>query len=197
MDIAVIMIVYIHGASATGSSFNYIREHLAYGNEYLVEYDSGHGFANNLELMKRQLRGPEKIFFVCHSLGGVYALHLYEALKKQVCGAVTISTPYGGAETADYAKYFLPFSKLLRDIGTKSLPIKHAQNITLECPWTNIVTTHGSCPWMLHENDGVVTVKSQKCRQDMELIELDTNHYEVVLSLETVNIIKDRMDVLK
>lgn len=190
-------IVYIHGASATSDSFNYIRQHLGILDEHMIEYNSDNGFHNNLESMKHQLKDFEDIFFICHSLGGIYALHLTEYLDDRVVGACTISTPYGGAESADYTKYFLPFSRLLRDIGPRSEPIRVASNIKLSCPWTNIVTTRGSSPWIIHDNDGVVTVKSMKCRDDMNLVELDINHYEVVLSPDTVNIIKEKLKEIK
>jgi pimeloyl-ACP methyl ester carboxylesterase len=190
-------IVYIHGASATSDSFNYIRQHLGMQDEYIIEYDSDNGFHNNLECMKHQLKDLKDIFFVCHSLGGIYALHLTEYLNERVVGACTISTPYGGAESADYTKYFLPFSRLLRDIGPRSDPIRVANNIKLSCPWTNIVTIRGSSPWIIHDNDGVVTVKSMKCRDDMDFVELDINHYEVVLSPDTVKIIKEKIKEIK
>jgi hypothetical protein len=46
---------------------------------------------------------------------------------------------------------------------------------------------------MVQPNDGVVTIASQKHHDDMELIEIDYNHYEVVLSEKVINIIKDRI----
>jgi pimeloyl-ACP methyl ester carboxylesterase len=189
-------LVYIHGASATGESFNYIRHHIK-RDDVIVEYDSARGFENNLNQITQDLAGYERMFFVCHSLGGIYAVHLLNRLRQQVAGAVTISTPYGGAESADYAKYFLPFSKLLRDIGPNSLPVRSSRDIIIDRPWTNIVTTRGNSPWILHANDGVVTVNSQSCRTDMSLIELDINHYEVVLNQDTINIIKTKLKEVK
>ena len=50
----------------------------------------------------------------------------------------------------------------------------------------------------MHEhNDGVVTIRSQKHHEDMELIEIDYNHYEVVLSEQVVGLIKERMNAVK
>jgi hypothetical protein len=46
----------------------------------------------------------------------------------------------------------------------------------------------------MHEpNDGVVTISSQKHHADMELVEVEYNHYEVVLSDEVVGLIKERV----
>ena len=102
-------LVYIHGASATSDSFNYIRSKIGDGID--INYDSRNGFENNLEDIKAQLKGVKDMTFIAHSLGGIYSLHIANAMPEQVKGAVTLSTPYGGAEVADYAKFFLPFSR--------------------------------------------------------------------------------------
>jgi pimeloyl-ACP methyl ester carboxylesterase len=184
-------LVYIHGASATSESFNYIRGKLGVGID--INYDSRNGFENNLTEMQVALKGYGNMFFIAHSLGGIYALHLANALPDAVKGAVTLSTPYGGAEVAEYAKYFLPFSRLMRDIGPNSWAFKQADKIKIQHPWTNVVTVKGQSPFMLAHNDGVVTVASQKHHDDMELVEVDYNHYEVVLAEPVVDIIKERV----
>lgn len=185
------LLVYIHGASATSESFNYIRQHIK-GNELLINYDSRNGFEKNLENMRALLSAQKDMFFICHSLGGIYALHLANEFPDRVLGAVTLSTPYGGAEVADVAKYFLPYSRLLKDIGPTSWAMKAARSITIDKSWTNIVTTQGSAPWIPAPNDGVVTISSQRKREDiMELIELDCNHYEVVLNNMVVAVINN------
>jgi pimeloyl-ACP methyl ester carboxylesterase len=185
------ILVYIHGASATSESFNYIRSKL--GNGIDINYDSRNGFENNLNDMIKQLADVKEIAFVAHSLGGIYALHIANTIPDQVVGAVTLSTPYGGAEVADYVQYFLPFSRLMRDIGPSSWAMKQANKIKIQHPWTNIVTTAGKSPFMLEANDGVVTISSQRHHEDMELVEIDYNHYEVVLSDEVVKLIKERI----
>ena len=184
-------LVYIHGASATSESFNYIRSKLGKGID--INYDSRNGFENNLKEMQDQLAGVDNIAFIAHSLGGVYSLHLANAIPEQVKGAVTLSTPYGGAEVAEFAKYFLPFSRLMRDIGPSSWAMKQADKIMIQHPWTNIVTVKGQSPFLLEHNDGVVTIASQKHHKEMELVEVDYNHYEVVLSDEVVKLIKERV----
>ena len=47
-------LVYIHGASATSESFNYIRSKMG-GRDMTVDYDSRNGFENNLEAIKEQI----------------------------------------------------------------------------------------------------------------------------------------------
>jgi len=184
-------LVYIHGASATSESFNYIRSKI--GDGIAINYDSRNGFENNLADMIEQLKDVKEMAFIAHSLGGIYSLHLANAMPKQVVGAVTLSTPYGGAEVAEFAKFFLPFSRLMRDIGPNSWAFKQADKIKIQHPWTNVVTVKGQSPFMHEPNDGVVTISSMKHHSDMELVEVDYNHYEVVLSDQIVDIIKERI----
>ena len=188
-------LVYIHGASATSESFNYIRSKI--GDGISINYDSRNGFENNLNEMKEQLSKVKDAFFIAHSLGGIYSLHLANAMPKQVKGAVTLSTPYGGAEVAEFAKFFLPFSRLMRDIGPSSWAMRQADKIKIQHPWTNVVTVKGQSPFMAEANDGVVTISSMKHHDDMELVEVDYNHYEVVLSDQIVDIIRERTDKFK
>lgn len=189
------LIIYIHGATATSESFNYIREHVG-GNDMVLNYDSADGFRNNFESFKDSIKDLDNIFFIAHSLGGIYALHLANAFPEKVIGAVTLSTPYGGSREADYAKYFVPFSRLMRDIGPHSEPMRLAAKIKITHPWTNVVTTKGSSPFILEQNDGIVTLNSMRHHSDdMELIEIDYNHYEVVMSPRTVDIIKTKMRI--
>jgi pimeloyl-ACP methyl ester carboxylesterase len=189
-------LVYIHGASATSESFNYIRSKIG-GKDMIVNYDSRNGFENNLSAIQEQIGKTKDVFFVAHSLGGIYSLHLANAIPDQVLGAVTLSTPYGGAEVAEFAKFFLPFSRLMRDIGPSSWAMKEARNIKIQHPWTNVVTVKGQSPFMHEANDGVVTIDSMKHHDDMELVEVDYNHYEVVLSDQIVDIIKERIKKFK
>jgi pimeloyl-ACP methyl ester carboxylesterase len=188
-------LVYIHGASATSESFNYIRSKIGDGID--INYDSRNGFEKNLNEMIEQLKDVKDIAFVAHSLGGIYSLHIANAMPEQVKGAVTLSTPYGGAEVAEFAKFFLPFSRLMRDIGPSSWVMRQADKIKIQHPWTNVVTVQGQSPFIVEPNDGVVTIASMKHHDDMELVEVDYNHYEVVLSDKIVGIIKERIKKFK
>ena len=186
--------VYIHGATATAQSFNYIRNSIK-GQDLLLEYDSENGFQNNLDQMSETIaqHPAENLFFIGHSLGGIYALSLAEIFSKRVLGGVTISTPYGGSEVAPFLKYFVPFNRLLKEIGPTSPPIVHAAEIELLVPWCNIVTTRGNSPWIAAPNDGVVTVESQRKHLGFDYIDVAANHYEVLMDPETVLIVKARI----
>ena len=118
--------------------------------------------------------------------------------KEKTIGGISLSTPYGGSKEADFAKYFLPFNKLMKDIGSMRGPLFESRYISTPKNWTNVVTTVGASPWIHDENDGVVTLESMKFREDFELIEVDLNHYEVIISDKVVKIILDKINkVLK
>jgi hypothetical protein len=72
--------------------------------------------------------------------------------------------------------------------------MREANKIQVQHPWCNIVTTQGDTPWVMGKNDGVVTIASQKHHgKDMDLVEVEYNHYEVVLSNRVIQIIQERL----
>jgi pimeloyl-ACP methyl ester carboxylesterase len=190
-------IVYIHGNAATTESFNFIRMQLTGYNDILLEYDSADGFYNNYKGMRERLDSVDDIFFIAHSLGGIYALHLANELSDIVLGAVTISTPYGGSKAAQFAQYLLPFNQVLHDIQPHSPPIANGHDFTISRSWTNIVTTGGHSSLMTAANDGVVTQDSMCYRQDITLIDVESNHPEVLQSHEAVGIIRKVINGLR
>lgn len=190
------MIVYIHGASATAESFTHIRQYVRDEfdePEMVLEYKSSNGFENNLAEMKGKLDDAERLFFISHSLGGIYSLYLANHYKETTRGGVSLSTPYGGSKEADFARYFLPFNKLMRDVGAISGPLVDSRQLQAPPNWTQIVTTTGQSPWIHEPNDGVVTLESMRYREDFEIIEVPLNHYEVVISDKVVKMIIDRI----
>lgn len=186
-------LVYIHGNHATADSFNFIRSNLPGHNDILLEYDSSHGFYTNHATMLERLDGLDDVFFVAHSLGGIHALHLADELGNRVIGGVTLSTPYGGSEAAEMVACLLPFSQVLKDIRPRSAPIVAGRDISLSVPWTNLVSTSGSSPFMLAANDGVVTLGSMRHRSDIQLIDIECNHFEIVLNQKAVALIEQEI----
>ena len=183
-------LVYIHGNHATADSFNFIRGKLSGHNDILLEYDSNQGFYSNHAHMLERLQGIDDMFFVAHSLGGIHALHLAQELGRSVIGGVTLSTPYGGSEAAEMVACLLPFSQVLKDIRPRSEPIMAGHGIALSVPWTNLVSTSGSSPFMFSANDGVVTLGSMRHRSDIGLVDIDCNHFDIVLNEKAVTVIE-------
>jgi predicted alpha/beta hydrolase family esterase len=188
-------IVFIHGACATPTSFNYIEPQLdnRFERSYL-KYDSENGFYNNLyQIVKRTQY--EDIFFVSHSLGGLYALHLADHFADVVRGSVSISSPFNGSDSAVMLNMIKP-CQLYRDISPYSYMVNNSNKLKIRCPWTQIVTVGGGSHLINTENDGVVTKKSMTHRSDMDFIEVDSGHYEIMLRKETVDIINYKLSLV-
>lgn len=184
-------VVYIHGANQSSLCWTYLREKNNFDKEVLVNYNSTKSFYNNLENIKNDLDPQEPVFLIGHSLGGIYALHLLKHCN--VIGAVSISTPFRGSSAADWAKYIVPQYQLFRDVGRKSKPIVDSHNIVINVPWTQIVSTTGTVPYLNGENDGVCTVASMEYRKNnMQCVRIPATHYEVMVSDRVVEIIKER-----
>ena len=186
-----IFVIWIHGANQSGLSFQYLRSLTRFKNELVVEYDTSNKFFDNLEMLSnkiKEVRGP--YFVIGHSLGGLYALHLTKHID--IAGAVSISTPFAGSWTADWARFFVPTYQLFREVGRRSIPVKESQDINLKVEWTQIVSTKGNVPYHGGPNDGVCTIKSMKSRKDMELIEVPHTHFEVMCSDLVAEVILDR-----
>lgn len=190
-------LVYIHGNHATADSFNFIRSKLSGHNDILLEYDSAHGFYSNHARMLERLADMPDLFFIAHSLGGIHALHLAAELGEQVLGGVTMSTPYGGSEAAEMVACLLPFSQVLKDIRPRSAPILEGKQIALNVPWTNLVSTAGASPFMLAANDGVVTQDSMRHRDDIQLVDIACNHFEIVLNQDALAVIQREIAQVK
>ena len=183
-----INVIWCHGANQTSLSFKYLQDKTQFSNEIMVNYSSMNRFYDNLEMIADTCKGKGPHFVIGHSMGGLYALHLTKYVRV-VCG-VSISTPFRGSSTADWAKYIVPSYPLFRDIGRKSDPIREANEMQLQIPWTQIVTTTGSVPYHNGPNDGVCTLASMTHRGDMEHIEVAHTHYETMCSDNVAEIIK-------
>jgi pimeloyl-ACP methyl ester carboxylesterase len=191
-------LIYIHGANSTPNAFNFIRqnvEELEDVETHLFEYDSNDRFIDNLYDMKLIVGGLDDVFFVSHSLGGLFALYLANEYPEQVLGAVTLSTPYGGSAPATTLKYLMPKHQLLKDIDPYGSVIRDAARLKIMHPWLNIVTTKGHSMMMNEPNDGVVTMASMMTNKNMELIKVPSNHYEVLVNYDVVRIIEQRMKI--
>jgi pimeloyl-ACP methyl ester carboxylesterase len=190
-------IVYIHGNRQSADTFNFIRTQITGYHEVVLSYDSADGFYNNHQAMLAQLEGLDNLFFIAHSLGGIHAMHLANELSDKVLGGVTLSTPYGGSEAARVIKYLMPFNQVLKDIHPLSAPIMEARRFEIQHPWTNLVSIGGDSRLMLAANDGVVTQNSMRARDDINLIDVESNHFEIVLNPETVDLIKNAIEEIE
>ena len=186
-DVEDINVIWLHGANQTSLSFRYLQTKTQFSKEIMINYSSMDKFYDNLDMITEQCQNRGPHFVIGHSMGGLYALHLTKYLR--IIGGVSISTPFRGSSTADWAKYIVPSYPLFRDIGKRSDPIKQANEIELNIPWTQIVSTAGSVPYHNGPNDGVVTIASMTHRTDMEFVEVPHTHYETMVSDSVADLI--------
>ena len=180
-------VVWLHGANQTDLSFAYLRSVCNFKREIAINYSSMDRFYVNLDRIVSEVKDAGPLFVVGHSLGGLYGLHLTQHVD--VVAGISLSTPFRGSSAADWAKYIVPSYPLFRDIGRKSPPVQEAERITLDIPWTQVVSTSGSVPYLEGPNDGVVTVASMRHRTDVNYVEVPHTHYEIVCSPRVVDII--------
>lgn len=181
-------IILIHGANASPMSFNYIKARLPTAEYHVVDYSTVDGFYPNLEKMVDQLKGDNKYYVLSHSMGGIYAMHLTQYINIQ--RSISVSTPFEGLGIADWAKYMMPNYQLFKDVSLRAMPITQLKDIKIKMPWTQVVTTRGSVPWVKDPNDGVVTIASMSTRKDIDYVYIKESHNEIMMSDELVEIVK-------
>jgi hypothetical protein len=183
-------LVLIHGATASSNSFNYLLAQSNFQSIIAINYSSQKSFKYNLYEISNQIDKKLPCFVVAHSLGGIYAVHLSKT--HNIYGAVTISTPYGGSEISTLMAWMMPRTQLYKDINPYSRCIYESKRILINVPWTQIITTRGHNLWSSAPNDGVVTIRSMNCRNDMNHIYLNYTHNEVMQAPEMVEIVNNR-----
>lgn len=186
-------IVYIHGATASERSFAYIQKSFRAKDPIYLNYEKDTTARDNLSAMKIELlKHDEPLFIIAHSMGGLYATYLQEEFSN-IKGVVSLATPFNGSEIAMWGAMLNPSYQLFQDITTHSSFITNSRKIKIKVPWLQVVTTIGDVPWISGKNDGIVTYSSMTCRDDIDYIEIDRNHYEVVLSKRVINLIKEKL----
>lgn len=189
---------FIHGANASPTSFSYIKDHLQRDpslNEYSfvdITYDCQENLASIVKTIAEKAPRDRQFYLVGHSLGGVLATATAQRIKHfdlpvSLRGVFTMSSPFGGSESADYLKWLYPNYHLFRSISTQSRIIKDLKSVGAVVPTLSLVTTSGNNPLFPTANDGVVTVASQRSLSKTKYIEVPYNHFEVLVSKDTID----------
>ena len=180
-------VLYLHGFNSSGMVFNHIISQIQDHVPIVAEYDStlsldcAHNAIKHEELSK-------KYFIVAHSLGGILA-HRIACEDNNVAGIVTLSSPFGGHNAAAFLRFAFPKLRVMKDLAPYSNSVEFSRRIIPPCRWLNVVTTGGGLPFMADANDGVVSVKSQRCVKPTDELILSTNHFEVVQHPAVINAI--------
>ncbi len=189
---------FLHGANATPASFNYIKESLRQDPEFDeciftdITYDCQENLVSVITVLALSAPSDRQLYLVGHSLGGVLAVAISQRIKHfempvTIRGIVTMSSPFGGSETADYLRWLYPHYHLFKSVSTQNRMILDLKAVGAVVPTLSIVTTSGNNPLSSTANDGIVTIISQRSLPNAKYIEVPHNHFEVLVSPGTVD----------
>lgn len=188
-------IVYVHGASSTPTSFNYIAQNLPEHERLDFSYDTLKELEKTVYKLYDYLPEDEHCV-VTHSMGGIVGvattyLNQSKGNKKKILKMLNISTPFSGSKMANYLKWMYPKYGLFDNVSTNNPVILTIQERGAIIPTLNIITKGGESPIMQEENDGVVSVSSQLALRNCSKIMIDLNHFEVLMDSKTIKAIKE------
>lgn len=182
-------IVYIHGAFSSGTSFQRIKEAMPEHHAWFPQYDVSQPLDDIIQAVDDIVSNiGSDVHIVSHSLGGVVGVGVAH-LNPAVRSVLTMSSPFGGSRIANTLKWFNSH-QLYRTL-TSSNQILHAIKKPLAVPLRSIITTVGNNPMMFEKNDGVVSLKSQNTLPYGEKFSVPLNHFEVLLSNISNDLIRD------
>lgn len=183
-------VIYIHGANASPSSFNYLCQVLPPHIMSFVNYATFDRAVDVIARVAQEIEDlGEKVYLVGHSLGGVISVNISYATTL-IEKIVTISSPHGGSEFAQRLRWFHPRYPMLREISPNGDVIAPIAKRGAVVPTMCVVSKAGSTPLFNEANDGVITVDSQLVLNNAEFCELELNHFETLLSTQTADIIE-------
>ena len=178
-------VVFIHGLGASPTSFAHLALHAP--GCVLARYDSHMPIKTSIEQVRHQLPQEENIL-IGHSLGGIIAVHL--AYTMPVSHVVTMSSPLGGSKPARWLKWVMFGMGVFSDLTPESALI-HQLQTPPPCPVLSLTSTSGGMPTLFgEENDGTVTLSSQRALPYAAHRDICANHMEILLHPDTVNLVK-------
>lgn len=192
---------FIPGANATPTSFKYIKEHIENDPEFNefnlidISYNCQENLVKIVEVLALSAPKNRPLYIIGHSLGGVLATAISQRIKHfslpaTVNGIISLSSPFGGSESANYLRWMYPSYHLFKSISTNNRMITDLQSVGAVVPTLSLVTSSGNNPLFSAANDGVVTVNSQRSLTGVNYVELPYNHFEILLAQETIDHIK-------
>lgn len=179
-------VAYIHGLNSSFRSFAYLTQNLPDHNIVKVDYNSHQPLPESIAQVSRQLPKSGELILVGHSLGGLISTLLVSSDPARFISLVTISSPLGGSKAARYMQYMPGHPPVLEHIVPTSVFIRQLAGFQTEIPTLSVISTGGHLPTTNEPNDSVVTVVSQKALLFGKKIEVNANHFEVLMHEKTL-----------
>jgi pimeloyl-ACP methyl ester carboxylesterase len=179
-------IYYIHGFNSSHRSFTYLESLIASEPVKKIDYDSRKSLEEIVAQVLKQLPKDKPITLVGHSLGGVVALLLAGRKSVQAERVITISSPLGGSKAAVFARWVVSGFPILSDITPSSPAMRELMALKDAPPVLSIISVGGSLPTSMDPNDSVVSVASQKAFAPAKKVEINANHFEILMHEKTL-----------
>lgn len=184
-------VAYIHGLNSSQMSFKYILEKLPEHHPHLIGYASHQPLKDSIEDVLKQLPKKHTLSLVGHSLGGVIATLIAADYPEKIEKLITISSPLQGSRAAETLRWIPGSLSVLNDIVPRGPLITRVCGLKLKVPTVSIISVGGHLATSPEPNDSVVAVSSQRALQFGKKIEINANHFEVLLHDRTAKIIND------
>lgn len=197
-------VVFIHGSGQSKLSFNFLEIFLPEHNLLSLEYDVQEDpevIIKRFKFLIDQHIDDKPFSIISHSYGCILSARLLD-IYTNIEHLFALSSPWAGSRTAKWLAMVFRTSKLFATMTPGSEFLTSIAKSKSEIPITNIITAGtgsgnalaglGSAP-----NDGLLTIETQKKVPEgfvnKKNITVDLSHNEVLLSMEIVNIIKERV----
>jgi pimeloyl-ACP methyl ester carboxylesterase len=186
-------ILFVHGLNCTGKIFTHLRSQLPEHQAIVAHYDTSQPIEKSLEQVRAEVETTDPLWIVGHSLGGIigYLLALRNDSEFKINGLASISTPFGGSSTASILRWFFSRMDVLRDISPSSRIIEEVTTKKIKQPFISIISVDGTLPFISGDNDGIVTIESQRASLARRKVEVVANHFEVMQDCKTAATVKD------
>ena len=176
----------IHGAFSTPTIFNYARTKIKSHKWQLFDYSED--INDFQQVCGRAIEAiAEPCHVIGHSMGGMIALYL--AGHWQVKSISTIASPLDGLDVS-MAQQYMSRSSFIRELRRNGNFIHDLHRQAYLMPVQHIITTRGFNPYMFEENDGVVSLNSQRGWSAGAVHEIAANHAEIMQHDDCIKQIK-------
>ena len=176
----------IHGAFSTPTIFNYAKSKIKNYDWHMFDYSDD---INDFEkICERAIDNiAEPVHVIGHSMGGMIALYL--SGHYHVRGITTIASPLDGLDVS-MAQQYMSRSSFIRELSKNGRFINNLHRAGYPMPVQHIITTRGFNPYMFDENDGVVSLTSQRGWHVGHVHEIAANHAEIMQHDDCIKQIK-------
>ena len=179
-------ILAIHGAFSTPTIFNYAKTKIKGYDWQMFDYSADiNDFERVCDAAIYSIEEP--VHVIGHSMGGMIALFL--GGHHLVRSITTIASPLDGLDVS-MAQQYMSRSSFIRELSKNGRFVNNLHRAGYPMPVQHIITTRGFNPYMFEENDGVVSLTSQRGWSAGTVHEIAANHAEIMQHDDCIKKIK-------